>query len=136
MNLTKALQNPAWQLFEPVTQEQSERLSTEFAQFELTEYLALLARSNGVGEVFSEGSHHFVHNMLILAVEEAIQESHNTHPAGALVVGRPGVDGIQYVLLPADAAVHAYYPIDNEFQKVADSLCDLLTRCSIGGIRL
>lgn len=136
LNLSQALRNPTWQLFEPVPQEICERLNAEFPQFELTEYLALLLQSNGVGEVLSEGARSFIHNMLILAAEDAIQESRTTHPASALVVGRPGVDGIQYVLLPADSAVHAYYPIDNEFLRVADSICDLLVRCSTVGVRL
>lgn len=136
MNPLASIDRTAFEFFAPASHDQCVRLQEQFPEFQLEEYLALLAQTNGLGEVFSDGSRRFVHNLLVVSAEDALQESRHHPPGTAVVVGRPGVDGIQFVLLPADASVHAYYPIEATFVKVADSLREFLVKCSTGSIRL
>lgn len=53
-----------------------------------------------------------------------------------LVVGRPGVDGIEFGYRRATAGVWAYYPIGREFVQVADTTRDLVERWKAGRIIL
>lgn len=136
MNSLASIDRAAFEFFAPASRDQCDRLQKRFPGFHLAEYLELLAQTNGLGEVFSDGSQRFVHNLLVVSVEDALQESGH-HPVDtAVVIGRAGVDGIQFVLRPADTSVHAYYPIEAAFVKVADSLSDFLAKHSTGSIRL
>jgi hypothetical protein len=55
-----------------------------------------------------------------------------------LIIGRPGVDGIEFRVKKheADAAVYAYYPIDNEHVWIANSAEDLIEKWKAGAIIL
>lgn len=53
-----------------------------------------------------------------------------------LIIGHPGVDGIQFRVKSdqLDNAVYAFYPIDNEYVKVADSVAHLILKWKAGEI--
>mgnify|MGYP004705173667 CR=1 FL=1 len=116
-----------FETFPPASVEECRKLVDAFPAIDLVDYVQLVLRSNGLGEVFGEGRDRFVHNLLILPVHEALNESGQLFSNRAFALGRPGVDGITFTLLPGNAAVFAHYPIDDEFVAVADSLSALLT---------
>lgn len=122
--------------FPAASAEACANLRKSFRSFALDQYVALLLQTNGLGEVFAEGDQRFVHNMLIVSLEEAIEESERAFRGGVLVIGRPGVDGILFVLKPTDPSVYAYYPVDSEFLKLAPSLEDFLLAYTLGTVRL
>lgn len=51
-----------------------------------------------------------------------------------LVIGRPGVDGIEFGYRRRLRGVWAYYPIDDEFVVVATTTADLVERYTTGRI--
>jgi hypothetical protein len=124
------------EFFPPASAAVREWISSQYAAFELGEYLQVLAESNGLGEVFSEGAQRFVHNMLLIPGEEALDVSEKEFGGKALVIGYAGVDGILFVLQPSRPEVFAYYPIDEEFRPLAGSLPEFLRHCAAGAVRL
>jgi len=111
-------------------------ISSQYAAFEVADYLQLLGESNGVGEVYCEGTQRFVHNMLLIPAEEALDVSEKKFGGKALVIGYAGVDGILFALQPSRPEVFAYYPIDEEFVPIANSLPEFLRKCAAGEVRL
>lgn len=99
-----------------------------YPAFDLSEYLALLEESDGVGELFVEGSHRFVHNMLLFSAAEALEISNREFQGRYLVIGAPGVDGIRYVLRPSLPDVFAYSPLDENLSTIAPSVYGLLQK--------
>lgn len=122
--------------FPPASVEECRKLVDAFPAIDLDDYVQLVLHSNGLGEVFDEGPDRFVHNMLILPVNKALDESGQLFSNRVFAVGRPSVDGITFTLMPGNAAVFAHYPIDDEFVVVADSLSALLTGWASNSIRL
>lgn len=53
-----------------------------------------------------------------------------------LVVGRPGVDGIEFGYRKNHDGIWAYYPISREFSKVASSVNDLVEGWFAGRIKV
>ena len=53
-----------------------------------------------------------------------------------LVIGHPGVDGIELCFRPGHSGVWAFYPISGEWMLVADTLQDLETKWDADTIRL
>jgi hypothetical protein len=113
------------EFFPSASADQIERLESLFPAFSLSDYIALLSKSNGIGEVFAEGSQRFVHNMLLFAVEDALHWSKSAFQNSYLAVGAPGVDGMFFVLSPGGPQVFVHKPIDNEFVQVASSVREL-----------
>ena len=122
--------------FPPAPTEACRRLTELFADFELAEYIEVLRNSNGLGEVVEAGGERFVHNMLVLPADEAIEESKRLFEGKSFVFGRSGIDGISFTLLPGDSAVFAYYPIDAEYVRISDSLTEFLEGWRANKIRL
>lgn len=114
--------------FEPAPTEQLNWLLRQFRDFDLDEYVALLRETNGLGELFTDATPPFVHNMLLVPIEEALEVSEAEFKSSVLAIGRPGVDGISLVLQRASRRIYAYYPIDEEFREVASSLQDFLNK--------
>ncbi|PTT18903.1 hypothetical protein DBR12_13820 [Acidovorax sp. HMWF029] len=125
-----------FETFRPASAEECRTLVDAFPAIDLDDYVQLVLHSNGLGEVFDEGRDRFVHNMLILPVSKALDESGQLFSNRVFALGRPGIDGITFSLLPGNAAVFAHYPIDDEFVAVADSLSALLTGWASNSIRL
>ena len=123
------------EFFPPASAAVREWISSQYAAFEVGEYLQVLAESNGLGEVFAEGSHRFVHNMLLISGEDALDVSEKEFGGKALVIGYAGVDGILYVLQPSLPEVFAYYPIYEEFRPLAGSVPEFLRKCAAGEVR-
>jgi hypothetical protein len=111
-------------------------IASQFAAFDLGDYLQVLGETNGLGEVFAEGEQRFVHNMLLIPAEEALDVSEKDFGGKALVIGYAGVDGILFVFQPSRPDVFAYYPIDEEFVPLAASLPEFLRKCAMGEVRL
>ncbi|MBT9518424.1 MAG: SMI1/KNR4 family protein [Methyloversatilis discipulorum] len=124
------------EFFPPASSDKIHELTKRFHGFSLTEYIAFLHESNGVGELFSEGSLRFVRNMILFDLDEALHWSQAAYQDSHLVIGAPGVDGIFFVLDQKGQQVFAHMPIDNEFVKVADSVFDLLSKSLAGELRL
>jgi hypothetical protein len=55
-----------------------------------------------------------------------------------LIIGYPGVDGIEFRVKKygSDKTVYAYYPIDDEHVHIADSVEDLIEKWKEGKIRV
>jgi hypothetical protein len=51
-----------------------------------------------------------------------------------LAIGRPGVDGIEFVFRAGHEGVWAFYPIGREFVRVAPSISSLLSGWDDGSI--
>jgi hypothetical protein len=53
-----------------------------------------------------------------------------------LIIGWPGVDGIQFRMQNGsfDETVYAYYPYDDEHVKIAESAADLIQKWKSGDI--
>jgi len=136
METLSSVAGPSAELRSPASVEVREWLERQFAAFDLVEYLRVLAESNGIGEVFPEGSQRFVHNMLLVPAEEALEASQSQFEGRALVIGNAGVDGIRYVLQPGSPAVYAFYPIDQEFRFIAPSVLAFLRKWAAGEVRL
>ena len=107
-----------------------------FSNFRLDQYLELLLQTNGLGDVVEAGGKRHIHNMLMLPIEEAITESERECRDEAFVIGRPGVDGILFVLQPGRPDVYAYYPIESEFSLIAESVVEFLKAWTANAIRL
>jgi hypothetical protein len=122
--------------FAPAPPAQIDWLRQQYSGFFLSEYLALLQETNGLGQVFEEGEHRFVHNMLVLSAEEALEVSEAEFGCRALAVGRLGIDGVTFVLQASSPAVFAYIPIEEEFRQVASSLQELLDKCAANDLRV
>ncbi|MGZ5095610.1 MAG: hypothetical protein ACXWIP_29575 [Burkholderiales bacterium] len=133
---TLRLPSEGIELFPPASTEQLSWLMQQYPGFLHSEYLALLGHTDGIGEVFEDGSQRFVHNMLLFSASEALEVSENEFGCAALAVGRTGVDGIVFVLQPSSPRIFAYLPIDEEFRPVASSLQDFLDKWSTGELRL
>lgn len=125
-----------FETFPPASAEACADLRESFSSFTLNQYVGLLLHTNGLGEVFAENGQRFVHNMLIVPIDEAIKESEREFGGDALVIGRPGVDGILFVLKPGEPSIYAYRPIDNRFSKVAESFEEFLRAWTLGTVRL
>jgi hypothetical protein len=126
MGSLRALAGEKTELYPPASAEIRDWLSRQYAAFDLSEYLQILAESNGIGELFVEGAERFVHNMLLMPAEEALEISQTEFGGSVLVVGNAGVDGIRYVLQPGTQAVYAFYPIDEEYKYIASSVGEFL----------
>jgi hypothetical protein len=113
-----------------------EWISTQHSGFELGDYLQVLGESNGLGEVFAQGTECFVHNMLLILAEEALDVSEKEFGGKALAIGYAGVDGILFLLQPSRLEVFAYYPMDEEFKPLAGSLPEFLRKCAAGEVCL
>ena len=123
----KASAEERLEFFPPASPEQIDQLRKHYANFDLWEYIELLENSNGVGELFCEGQHHFVHNMLFFELAEALKESEQFR-SSFLAIGSPGVDGIRFGLVPTSPQIFAYQPIDQEFVPLARGLEDFIAR--------
>ncbi len=115
------------QFFSPASSAEIASVTSQFGGFKLSTYVAVLAQSNGVGELFCEGEQRFVHNMLLFSVEDALQWSVE-FDREFLVVGSPGVDGVLYGLKKDSEAVFAHMPYEDRYDFTADSALDLLWR--------
>ena len=113
-----------------------EWICQQYSAFELGEYLQVLAETNGVGEVFTSENERFVHNMLLMPAEEALDVSEKVFGGKALVIGYAGVDGILFMLQPSNPDIFGYYPIDEEFRRLASSLSEFLRKFVAGEVRL
>ncbi|MEO0853270.1 MAG: hypothetical protein AAFY15_07170 [Cyanobacteria bacterium J06648_11] len=51
-----------------------------------------------------------------------------------LVIGYAGVGGIEFVLLPDDRSVYAYYPIEGELSHLAETFAGFLSGWKSGEI--
>jgi hypothetical protein len=123
----KASSGGRLEFFEPAAAENIEQLRQLYPDFELHEYIELLEHSNGVGELFCEGKHRFVHNMLLFELTEAIRDAGAFGPS-FLAIGAPGVDGIRYGLKPRSPQVFAYLPIDQEFVRMAAGVQEFIAK--------
>lgn len=123
----KARAGEKLEFFQPASKKDIDLLRQRYAAFELDAYVQLLEHSNGVDELFCEGKHSFVHNMLLFNLAEAIRET-EAFGCDFLIVGAPGVDGIRYGLKPKKSDVLAYLPIDQEYVLLADSVPDLIVK--------
>lgn len=126
----------SFETFPAASAEACAGLRESFKSFALDQYVDLLLQTNGLGEVFAEGDQRFVHNMLLVPLEEAIEESERAFGGDVLVIGRPGVDGILFVFQPGDPSIYAYHRVDSEFLKLASSLEEFLRACTLGTVRL
>ena len=59
---------------------------------------------------------------LIVATDEVVERT----DLGFLVVGRPGVDGIEFGYRKGHDGIWAYYPISGEFASIAPSVGTLI----------
>lgn len=114
------------QFYNPAPEEEIAELQSLFPRFDLAEYISFLRVSNGAGEVYSDGNQSFVHNMLVLHLDKALEASQSNDPDSFLVIGWPGTDGILFGLKPERPDVYAYMPIDNELVWKAKSVSDLV----------
>lgn len=114
--------------FAPATDDEISGVNSRFPGFKLAAYTSVLAQSNGVGELFCEGQHSFIHNMLLFSAVDALDWSARAFADRFLVIGAPGVDGAFYVLKRDSEAVLAHMSYDHEFVFVANSAVDLLWR--------
>ena len=55
-----------------------------------------------------------------------------------LIIGWPGIDGIQFMVksIDNDQSIYAFYPIEQEYIKVADSDIDLIEKWKSGQLVL
>jgi hypothetical protein len=53
-----------------------------------------------------------------------------------LVIGGPGIDGIEWGYRIGRTGLWTYYPIDHEFVRVADSASELVERWESGDLNL
>lgn len=136
MQVLRDIASNKLEFFPPAPVAVREWISSQYAAFELDDYLQVLGESNGLGEVFAEGTERFVHNMLLIPAEEALDASEKEFGGKALVIGYAGVDGILFVLQSSRLEVFAYYPIDEEFRPLAGSLPEFLRKCAAGEVRL
>ncbi len=51
-------------------------------------------------------------------------------------IGGPGVDGIQFGFLERETGVHAYYPYEDRFERIASSVPELITGWVSGAIKV
>ena len=100
------------------------------------EYIEIIRKSNGIGEIYSNEGERFVHNTIICSAEDAIDYSKEEFSNKCLVVGWPGTDGIKFVVNSNLPSIFAYYPIDDEFVKIADNISDLLGKWGSNEIQL
>jgi hypothetical protein len=136
MQTLREITGDKFELFEAAPENACAWVQRQFVGFELEEYLAVLHQSNGLGEIFAEGQLRFVHNMLLVPIQEALDVSQSEFNSQVLVIGHAGVGGILFALQPSQRDIFAYYPIDQEFVPVANSLEDFLRKCSTDGLRL
>lgn len=136
MQILQGVRSEKLDFFPPAELAQLEWLSQQYSGFELSEYLQLLAETDGIGEVFAEKGNRFVHNMLLLSCAEALEASQQEFEGRVLVIGNAGVDGIRFVLQPGRSAVYAYYPISSEFTAVAGSVSEFLKKWGSNEVRL
>jgi hypothetical protein len=122
------LEREKFELFEPAPEGQVRLIEGSFSNIFINEYIELIRKSNGIGEVYADGSERFVHNTIICSAEDAIVYSKEIFSNKCLVVGWPGMDGIKFVLTSNLPSVFAYNPIDDEFVKVADNISALLDK--------
>jgi len=114
--------------FAPASAGQVQLLEDSFPNIGINEYIEIIRKSNGIGEVYADGSERFVHNTIICNADDAIDYSKEIFDNKCLVIGWPGTDGIKFVLKSKSIDVFAYYPIDDEFVKVSDTISDLLKK--------
>ena len=107
--------------FAPATDDEISGVVSRFPGFKLAAYTSVLAQSNGVGELFCEGQHSFIHNMLLFSAVDALDWSARAFADRFLVIGAPGVDGVFFG--PADLSAsmgHRGNPGHPEVQKVIE----------------
>lgn len=136
MQSVRQLASDRLEFFPPAAKDIRSKIAATFSAFDLSEYLALLEESDGVGELFVDGADRFVHNMLLFSAEEALAVSDREFQGQYLVIGAPGVDGIRYVLQPSRPEVFAYGAFDEDLSKVASSVYGLLQRWEANELRL
>lgn len=138
LTMTNQLQQicAGFETFPPASADACSALRERFPDFDLDQYVNLLLHTNGLGEVIEADGDRHMHNMLMLPIEEAIAESEQQFQGAALVVGRPGVDGILFALQPRGPNVYAYHPTDREFALVAESIVEFLKAWVSHAVRL
>lgn len=91
------------------------------SDFEAREYLDSVEFRDGVFDSEAQVQ-------LIEAPERAVER------VDFLVIGRPGVDGIEWGYRKGSPGIWAYYPLEDEFRELAPSLREFLDGWRNGGI--
>ncbi|MFC7339685.1 hypothetical protein ACFQY0_21045 [Haloferula chungangensis] len=76
--------------------------------------------------VFSDA----VQYWLIRPIEEWLQDSNRDWTC----IGGPGVDGIEFGVLDGSEGVHAYFPIEGEYRRLAGDVPTLIDEWEAGRI--
>jgi hypothetical protein len=69
-------------------------------------------------------------------IEELYDEEEDDAPLDFLSIGGPGVDGIRWGYRKNEPGIWAWHPIDGDFDRLADTVQDLLRRWDAGEVQV
>ena len=95
-----------------------------FEQYECDEYF---------NSSYANGFYHDESYLQLIYPEKELKEKKEI---GFLVVGSAGADGIEFGYKKGEKGIWVYYPIDNKFEYVADSLEALIEGWCSGEIKV